>query len=246
MRGLRMMKNHVKQFKTIPRVVVVGAAGGGLDRWRQWAMMGQIKGAGFEPDPIECGNLRKAYPFAEFHQFALGDKSGPVKLYVTSSPQCTSCLEPDIETLAPYSASSLFKVEKTEQVTLRRFDELCKEGVVSVPHFLQADVQGFEYNVMEGFGSYLDDLVGIEVESHFINLYNGQKTLWQIIDFLKSHGFVLRHLETQGPFGGELVEVNAFFSRLLKSDEKEKRSLVKIWELVCALPHYEGTREGLI
>jgi FkbM family methyltransferase len=44
-----------------------------------------------------------------------------------------------------------------------RYDQLHAKGVVPVPHVVKIDFQGCEYEVLEGFGELLDQVLGIEL-----------------------------------------------------------------------------------
>ncbi len=243
-RGRVLLKHYHKRFAERPRVAIVGAAGG-LGKWGPWAIWELLRADCFEPDPVACQDLKRKYPRGNFVQAALGDRTGTTAFHETEFAQCSSCLEPDSAILSDYSAGELFRVKRAATVSISRFDDLFRQGRVQRPDFLQMDVQGFEAAVLEGFGSCLTNLVGIECESHLKPLYKGEKPLWELIELLEAHQFVLRHLESQGPFGGEFLEVNAFFLRKLDAKAERERELARFWELVCELPPVFGKRTGI-
>ena len=242
---MTLMRRYFKACGQQPKVAVVGAAEG-LGKWGPFAMAGFVAGLGFEPDPVEFEHLRQKFPWVQFSSSALGNQTrDSVTFYETAFLQCSSCLEPDTASLSPYWNAPRFAVKATREIALARFDDLCDRKLVPCPDLLQIDVQGFEYEVLDGFGAYLDNVVAIECESHFKRLYRGQKILPELVTYLDSRGFVLRHLESQGRFGGEYVEVNAYFVRLTDPRETLKRDLIRIWETVCDLPPAGGERTGL-
>jgi hypothetical protein len=115
---------------------------------------------------------------------------------------------------------------------------LYHQGTVPAPDAIKIDAQGFEHQILLGFGSLLQDCLGIELEAHFYPLYRGQKLLHDIISLMSDHGLVLRTLQHVAQFDGDLVEVNAFFTksrfavRSLTPDQRRKFSLLtKVWEL---------------
>ena len=66
----------------------------------------------------------------------------------------------------------------------------------------------------------------------------GQRLLHDIVSLLNDHGLVLRTLQPVPHFDGDLVEVNAFFTksrfavRALNQDQRRKFALLtKVWEL---------------
>jgi len=89
-------------------------------------------------------------------------------------------------------------------------------------------------HVLTGFGTVLDQIQGVEIECRLRPLYKGQALLQEIYDLLDSHGLKLRKLSAQGDFDGELVELNAVFSR------GGANALEEIWRLVNGIPLYRG------
>jgi FkbM family methyltransferase len=198
---------------------------------------------GFEPDEQECTRLRVKQPFVRFEPLALGAVDGPHPLYITAHPGCTSCLEPDASVLDTYPIRKWFRVERTANVEIRRYDTLRTTRDLPAPDFIQIDVQGFEAQALEGFGPALDTVVGIEAESHLRQVYKGQSVLTDLRDLLERRGLLLRHIRPQGAFEGEAIELNAWFTRRLDACTPEQRSLAAIWETMCMLPpaeHFAG------
>src|SRR5262249_11448887 len=145
--------------------------------------------------------------------FALGETNETRALHITADRHCSSCLEPDLEVLGKYPVARNFEVVSKVQVPVRSFASLVTDEAIRPPDFLKMDVQGFEFEVLRGFGDYLHEVVAIELESHTKALYRGQKTLQELIRFLDGHGFWLRRFEQQGSFEGECIEANLFFSK---------------------------------
>jgi hypothetical protein len=57
--------------------------------------------------------------------------------------------------------------------------------------------------------------VGITLETHTIPIYEGQKTIGDILGLMDRWGFELRLLQPQDSFDGVAVEYNAYFTRRL-------------------------------
>jgi FkbM family methyltransferase len=153
----------------------------------------------------------------------LGKFDGSVKFYTTKHPGCSSCLIPDPNVLSEYPISDWFTVIHETNITIRSFCSLYQEGVVPLPDFVKLDVQGYELHVLEGFKEILNGVHGVELECHFRPLYDGQALFHEIYDMMRHHGLKLRKICSQGNFCGEIVEINAFFS---KGGDSE---LEKIW-----------------
>jgi hypothetical protein len=95
-------------------------------------------------------------------------------------------------------------------------------------------VQGFEVQVLTGMGRVLDRVLALEMELPLRPLYAGQATLMEMAGWMNERGFILRDLESQGPFDGEALEFNTFWSR--KSGSAEEKRIIGLWEAANGLP----------
>ncbi|RUW41678.1 MAG: FkbM family methyltransferase [Mesorhizobium sp.] len=170
----------------------------------------------FEPLASEAMAIRQTLsriPGAQVVEKALANTSGPQKLFVTAGSFCSSLREPDFEILQHYPVGRVFEVVGTQQVECVRYDELFRAGVVPTPDVIKIDVQGFEYEVLLGFGHLLECCLAIELETHVVPIYRGQKLLGDIVDVLGDFGFALRQLTQVNHFDGDAVEFDAIFTK---------------------------------
>jgi hypothetical protein len=77
-------------------------------------------------------------------------------------------------------------------------------------------------------GSMVDHLVCLECECHLKPLYLGQATFFDLYTDLSARGLVLRDLQSQGPFEGEALEFNSFWSREPQHDADLR--ILDLWE----------------
>jgi FkbM family methyltransferase len=194
-----------------------------------------------EPLPGEAERLRATtsrIPGGQVVEHALADESGPRTLHVAAASSCSSIRQPDESRLSGYSVAPLFKTVKQITVECTRYDELFLANLVPVPDAIKIDVQGFEYEVLQGFGELLSHCLGIELEAHFYPIYQGQKLIGDIVDLLARHRFVLREIRPVPHFDGDVVEVDAFFtrrrddvSRFSSARQKKLALLTEVWGL---------------
>lgn len=214
-------------------LVDVGAAGGLQARWVPF--VDSLDVTMIEPSQAEASRLRNLFPNFRIIEEALYHKSGVHELNVTRFPECSSLLEPNCEELGRYRAAPLFEVVERVDVFCERYDTLHANGVAPKPDVIKLDVQGAEYEALEGFGDLLSECIGIELETHFYEIYKGQKLIGDIIELLSNFDLRLRRLEPQFSFDADLVEVNAFFSKprgTLTSDRAWKLDLLEnVWKL---------------
>lgn len=220
---------------TLIRLVDVGALGGLNKKWRShfnrlWPIL-------FEPNPTEAERLRasaKPYPRATVIDLALASSSGERILHVAKNPTCSSLLQPNFQFLRQYGIHVHFEMIGAETVKCARYDELFQAGTVPVPDIVKIDAQGFEYEILLGFGSLLNEVLGIELESHFYPIYQHQKSISDLVKLLDAYGFVLRKIDSNkfANFEGDLVEIDAYFTkrqsiaRRMNPIQKEKFALM--------------------
>jgi len=81
--------------------------------------------------------------------------------------------------------------------------------------YLKADVQGHELAVVDGARESLRDVHAIECELSFVELYRGQPLFADVVERLRSEGFVLMGLDEvhSDARSGELLQVDGLFGR---------------------------------
>jgi len=224
----------------VDRVIYVdaGAAGGLPYGWRLVIRSGLIKAFLVDPSEEWGGAAGSAFglPNSVRVPFAFGAHDGSSDFFETRMPGCSSCLPPNRAFLDRYPVGRWFDVLKTYQVALRRADSVWAEFGYDTPDIVKLDVQGLELACLEGFGDLLDNVLCIEAETQFQQLYVGQPTLHELQAFLYGRGFMLRHLEPQGPFEGEYIEVNSYWVRRINTPTSRQAAIIAAWEALNDLP----------
>jgi FkbM family methyltransferase len=218
-------------------LIDVGAAGGIQDKWSRF--MDRVHCVIFEPAGTEAAELREQYAEhddVEVMEVALSDTDGIQNLYLTRFPQCSSLLKPRHAGVAQYKVAPCFDVVSTTRITVCRYETLWLERRVPRPEVIKIDVQGAEYQVLKGFGGLLNGCLGIELETHFYQIYEGQQLIGDLVAYLENYGLFLRKLEQQSSFDADLVEVNAYFIRrrklLTSSGQDKKLQIIEhVWGL---------------
>jgi FkbM family methyltransferase len=195
----------------------------------------------FEPIPSEAEALRNTIsriPGGQVIESALANTSGTRKLHIAAASGCSSLLEPDFDILDRYPIAWIFRKVGERDVLCSRYDELFRQQAVPKPDVIKIDVQGFEYEVLLGFGHLLETCLGIELESHLYPIYREQKLLGEIVAYLEQFGFVLRAIRERPSFDGDFIECDAFFtkrkSEVIKLTAQERKKfalLTETWEL---------------
>lgn len=176
----------------------------------------QITPVVFEPIPSEAALVRQTLgriPGGQVVEKALSDAQGIQKLHIAAASGCSSLREPNFEVLQHYSIGSIFRTIDTKDVDCVRYDELYRMQTVPSPDVIKIDVQGFEYEVLVGFGHLLESCLAIELETHFVPIYRGQKLIGDIVNMLGDFGFALRQVRQVPNFDGDAVEFDAWFTK---------------------------------
>lgn len=213
----------------------VGAMGGpASEQFKYLCRHDLVTYVGLEPQASECEALKRMFPRGIFLEDAVGNVEGEVPLHLTVSPACISVLQPNFAVLKDYPIAACFQVSGTSAARLTTIHKLVRSGRIPQPDFIKCDAQGYDHQVLEGCGDVLDATLGIEVECQFKQIYQDQKTFFEIKQLLESHGFILRDLKHQGAFEYEVVEVNAFFSKRphLAGANLQK---IKLWEFATGI-----------
>ena len=225
------------------RLVDVGGAGGIQEKWAKVSDL--IIPTVFEPNPSQAEEtrnlLQQTFPDGVVLTNALFNNIGAKSLNLAYYWGCTSLRKPNSNLLSRYRIGKLFDVVGSASVDCTRYDVLHKEGVALIPDVIKIDVQGCEYEVLQGFGDLLHDCLAIELETHLYPIYVGQKLFGDIVSYLADFGFVLRRINPSPSFDTDIVEVDAFFTKHIdfwKGLSSVKKAKFKLFCEVCDVVDY--------
>jgi FkbM family methyltransferase len=194
----------------------------------------------FEPEPKSAMHLReyvKNFPGGKLIEAGLYNKTGARTLYVTHVPGCSSLRPPNPDYAAHNTDPFIFDVVGTETIEVTTYAALFRDGLVPRPDVIKIDVQGCEYEVLEGFGDLLSDCLGIELETHISPLYHGQKLLTDIVALLDRFDFDLIELRKAGSydrlleFDVQFIKSPSWWGRQPVRLEAKHKILRDVWQL---------------
>lgn len=102
-------------------------------------------------------------------------------------------------------------VNTNRTVELRKLASVLRRDQLVSPAFLKLDVQGFELQALRGCEELLSSFEAIYVEASYVELYEGQALVGDIIDFLRLHGFAIsgvfnQHVDSaRGPLQADFL-----------------------------------------
>ena len=146
---------------------------------------------GFEPDRVEFETLSENLPKGvTYFNTALLDEYKQVELFITKEPGCSSVFLPNEKVLSKFFFSERWEVVSKQRISVKPLDNVLEEQKVR-PDAAKIDVQGAAYEVLIGGQDALTNLLFIEVETEFQELYRGQKLFDDVFKLLIKNDFML-------------------------------------------------------
>ncbi len=184
---LEEVRNHL-----IKKLDIKTAFDGGANQG-QWAFRlrknnPEINIISFEPVKQAFNKLvenSKNDPNWVAHNVALGKEAGTAKINLANNDFMSSSI------LAPSNHLSSFpNVEFSyyEEINVVRLDSLSEKFDFNCS-LLKLDVQGFEFEALNGASDLLDKIALIELETAFRPMYTGEKNHSQILRWLEDRNF---------------------------------------------------------
>jgi FkbM family methyltransferase len=188
-----------------------------------------------EPDPIEAERLRKELSPNEgvVLPFALWRDERTLTLNLNRSPGTSSIYLPNRQFIDQFPEAERFDVLEKLEMPAKTIDGLSSSGQMPQVDFAKIDVQGAELAILEGGRNHLAaNLVGLEMEVEFAELYSGQPLFGEVEAFVRERlGLELWDLRkaywkyeqgrhVPGPIKGRLVFGDALFLRPLSGLEE--------------------------
>ena len=165
----------------------------------------------FEPNPDIFEQLRSNFDRSQTVKpipFAVSDRNGVAKFYVTKSPVKHSLLRGITEKTSP--------VESIEVRTVT-IDEFCQQEAIREIHVLSMDIQGGEFHALRGGGGMLasKSIRIIDAEISFLDRYEMQSNFDDILHLLYGAGYSTFRLYAGSTFepGRPITSLNAVFVR---------------------------------
>jgi FkbM family methyltransferase len=146
----------------------------------------------FEPLSKPANRYRRVFAGDErvkLNEVAVGPSVGKVTIYVSARDDSSSLLPITALQNQIFPGTSEIGQETVRIAPLREF---VRSEDIEPPALLKIDVQGYELETLKGCESLLDRFANIYVECSFVELYAGQASASEVIDFLHERGFLLK------------------------------------------------------
>jgi FkbM family methyltransferase len=207
----------------------IGARGGAKWPWDQ--MPGDmLRQTLVEPDPEEAKRLQAAAGSPEARAvlpLALWREKTSLKLNVTRSPGASSVYPANLALLSRFPDARRFETVAAVDVRGTTIDDAASSGHLTDIDVAKIDVQGAELAILEGGTRFLQrELVCLEVEVEFCELYQGQPLFAQVDSHVRRLGLEFwdlqlhhwryeRGITADGPRKGQGIYGDALYMRPL-------------------------------
>jgi FkbM family methyltransferase len=147
----------------------------------------------FEPVTAAFSKLKTAArldPNWKILNFALGVANETRKINVMKSSVFSSFNKPSSSETSQFTQEN--SVMETENVQVRRLDEVIGDlGLRGKLKncFLKSDTQGFDRNVLNGLGSYLNEVCLLQLEMSVVPIYENTIGMLDMIRYLQDRSF---------------------------------------------------------
>lgn len=220
-------------------VYTIGARGGlPSSRLAYLERRGGVHTVGFEPDSQAATALSaKGSPIHVVFPHALGARSERRVLYITRMAGASSLYEPDMEVIKRVCWNpEWYEVVATEQVDVKRLDEVVEESNIRPPDLIHIDAQASEADILDGAEATLYNTSVVTLEAQTYPIYRGATLMGDLILRMSERGFLCCHIEDPNGnpvFKPYFVEANMSFvnARLLQSGNQRTRLLMELARL---------------
>ena len=142
----------------------------------------------FEPHPQIFSEIKKMYKFNSF-DLAVSNERGKTVFHaidITNNEYKNTGISSLRDGLTT-NKKNFFDIE----VELIRMDDFIQQERIESIDFLKLDVEGMNYEVLEGFGDYLSYVKAIQTEGEYLQYWKDQKLYSDIEEILLKNNFKL-------------------------------------------------------
>ena len=172
-------------------IVDIGASGSIHPRWTKYNSNG-LMAVLFEPDQREFEKLKSVSPDNYIvSNSALSDFSGEMDFNLCKKQEASSVYLPNFGFLEKFPDSDRFEVLKTIKIITDTLDNQLRKNRILDIDFIKIDAQGHELPILRGAASVLTNVIGLELEVEFVQIYKNQPLFTEVNDFVTNSGFEL-------------------------------------------------------
>lgn len=177
--------------------------------------MPRIRVLSFEPLSTahdRLSQVARQYPrWSVAERCAIGNEDGFIEINVSGNSVSSSILPMES---AHRDAAPESSYVGRERVPIRRLDTVLPTYLAGDERvYLKTDTQGYEKNVVLGAQGIMGKVSAMQLELSLVQLYSGQTLAFEMIEFLRSLGFLPFAFSNvfSNEITGELLQMDGFF-----------------------------------
>ena len=193
---------QMELFLSRPPVLIdIGASGEINPKWKQIAPHSIC--VAFEADDREFNfseqDNRTYKKLITFNRIVTAEPVVKTDFYLTSSPFCSSLLEPDVRELKPWIFSSFFATEKKIQLPAITLTQALSQIKIDYIDWFKTDTQGTDLRLFKTLPTQISDhILAAEFEPGIIDAYCGEDKIYSVMEHMHQHKFWLSSMEPKG------------------------------------------------
>jgi len=158
-------------------------------------------------------NSKRDEKWKIYEPIALGNKNSTNTINISKNSVSSSILKIKKEHIDNAPESEVVDQQSIQEKKLE--DVFLEFDLNDKMLFLKIDTQGYEFEVLKGAEKVLNQFQGILVEVSLIELYEGQKSWLEIVNFIQSHGFKLWSVDRgfSNKTNGQTLQLDLCFFR---------------------------------
>jgi len=189
-------------FRDHPPVLIdIGASGGVHSKWKYISKYAYC--VAFDADDREFRISEQSNhdykKFIHVNRIVTASPAGNTAFYLTSSPFCSSMLEPDEEKLSPWLFKSLFDVKKITHLPAVTLDETLQSANISYIDWFKVDTQGTDLRLYKSLPAKIRETILLaEFEPGIMDAYKNEDKLYTVMQEMHIQGFWLSSMIVKG------------------------------------------------
>ena len=167
----------------------------------------------FDADPLAQGQS-VVKENIKWWNFGLDTQTGDRTLFVLNTPTGSSIYKPH-PNMQRFNIEKYFGIKEKVIIHCKSANEAINNENVPIPDLIKLDTQGSELDILKGFAAtQLSNLLFIEVEVEFLELYEKQPLFSEVNSWLTERGFELLDIRTHRAYNSLENKENYFLGKL--------------------------------
>ena len=183
-----------------PVLIDIGASGALPKEWKLLASYSSC--IAFDPDEREMAFIEERKSdfkkLVVINRIVLDTNAAEHEFYLTSSPYCSSVFRPDSQSLSDWSFRDLFKVERKISMKSIHLANALRQANVDHIDWFKTDTQGLDLRLFASIGDMQYKVLVFDCEPGFIDAYEGEEKISEMLAYLDKLPFWLSKFESKG------------------------------------------------